>query len=39
VAESAEYRQKIAGKAEYFLGNLDGKASQRIVQDLLIRLK
>jgi len=37
VAESGEYRQRIAGKAEFFLGNLDGKASQRIVQDLLTR--
>jgi hypothetical protein len=39
IIESAEYKQKIAGKAEFFLGNLDGKASQRIVQDLLTRFK
>ena len=39
ISESVEFRQKIAGKAEFFLGNLDGKASQRIVQDLLTRFK
>jgi hypothetical protein len=39
VAESVAYRQRIAGKAEYFLGSLDGKASHRIVQDLLTRFK
>jgi len=39
IIESAEYKQKIAGQAEFFLGKLDGKASQRIVQDLLTRFK
>ncbi len=39
ITKSAKYRQRIVGKAEFFMGNLDGKASQRIVQDLLTRFK